>query len=240
MSGTEPGQPTGTPAVQEEKPKSRIPSAPADDRSFWLRQSLYSPSAPSMNMNGNVRSEGITLEQAIAAKKEADRLAAENQHQTDPELYRDDADAALEQLAHRRERSNTIPVYDRPLTKSPMGTPTMFSLAEVRAEQAALDERNAREAAQAGKNLDEQMRVASATDFARFEKKRKDISAPVAPKGKPESKTADPVKHQPVKKKPAGGKKPKKPTQTKSSNAVQMHFKYDEQTNELMTDLSDD
>lgn len=105
-------------------------------------------------------------------------------------------------------------------------TLTSFSLDKARAEKAEREAQHAAHTAAEAKKLDDNLKLAVTAEI-------KDISVPVVPKAKSQPKSQ---KRRPTTKKPSQKKK----AAPQSDTAVQMHFKYDNESNNLTSDISDD
>ena len=112
------------------------------------------------------------------------------------------------------------------IADAPPPTLTSFSLDRARAEkaerEAAIVARNEAEA----KKIDDGMKLAVTGEI-------KDISVPVEPKQKPAPKNT-------VKRKAPSKPGTRKKTAPSDDSAVQMHFKFDSESNSLTSDISDD
>lgn len=108
---------------------------------------------------------------------------------------------------------------------APTPTLTSFSLEKARAEKAQREaEISARNRAEA-KKIDDSLKMAVTGEI-------KDISVPVEPKTK--------AKNQSVKRKAPSKPGTRKKTAQSDDTAVQMHFKFDNESNTLTSDISDD
>ena len=108
---------------------------------------------------------------------------------------------------------------------APTPTMTSFSLEKARAEKAKREaEITARNQAEA-KKIDDSLKMAVTGEI-------KDISVPVEPKAKSQSTS--------VKRKAPSKPGTRKKAAPKDDTAVQMHFKFDSETNTLTSDISDD
>ena len=111
--------------------------------------------------------------------------------------------------------------------------PTSFSLDKIRAEKAEMEAAEAQRLEEGARRLDEQLRYAVTDNIAKY----KDYSVPVIPKSQPKST-------EPKKKKSSQSSKSKTKAKTGArkhdDGSVQMHFKFDDQSSNLTSDLSDE
>ncbi|MBR0235887.1 MAG: phosphatase PAP2 family protein [Clostridia bacterium] len=113
---------------------------------------------------------------------------------------------------------------NRPLTPVRQ---TSFSLDRARAERAESEAKAAAEAENEAKKLDDRLKMASTGEM---KKVTPDASIPVVPKQSAPQKPQRKSQPKPKRKK----------TAPQESDAVQMHFRYDSESNSLTTDISDD
>ena len=135
--------------------------------------------------------------------------------------YDDQSEVAPPKVDETQQRRAAPPAKEsRPL--SPMRQ-TSFSLDRARAEKAESEARAAQRAENEAKRLDDNLRLAVTGD----------ISIPVVPKQPPQT----PSLKKPRAQKPKSSKKGSSKPEVK---AVQMHFRYDKESENLTSDLSDD
>ena len=133
--------------------------------------------------------------------------------------------AAAENVAAAMKAAQNEVTRDN-IADAPPPTLTSFSLDKARAEkaerEAAIAARNEAEA----KKIDDSMKLAVTGEI-------KDISVPVEPKQKAAQKST-------VKRKAPSKPGTRKKTAPSDDSAVQMHFKFDSESNSLTSDISDD
>ena len=142
-----------------------------------------------------------------------------------PPIGRPTQSAAAQNVAAAMTASQKSETRDN-IADAPPPTLTSFSLDRARAEkaerEAAIVARNEAEA----KKIDDGMKLAVTGEI-------KDISVPVEPKQKPAPKNT-------VKRKAPSKPGTRKKTAPSDDSAVQMHFKFDSESNSLTSDISDD
>ena len=163
--------------------------------------------------------------QKSVPKQDAKPVVIDRKPTQTPQASKPTQSAAAESIAVAMAASQNAEPRDN-IADAPPPTLTSFSLDRARAEKAERDAaiiaRNEAEA----KKIDDGMKLAVTGEI-------KDISVPVEPKQKPAPKNT-------VKRKAPSKPGTRKKTAPSDDSAVQMHFKFDSESNSLTSDISDD
>jgi len=188
-----------------------------------------------MTLGGTERSLESTMKFSPTAQGLSDvpEPKPENKEPVDPnfsprEISKDYTSAEAETAVKKTPSAparETVPL-------SPV-RPTSFSLDKIRAEKAEMEAAEAQKLEEGARKLDEQLSYAVTGNISKY----KDYSVPVIPKSQPKSAE---TKKKKSSQQSRSKTKAKTGARKHDDGSVQMHFKFDDQSSELTSDLSDE